>query len=118
MSRICLSLLVLILWSAPSSLAENWPQFRGPRGDGTSTDKNVPTQWSQTENVAWKTAIGGVGHSSPVVWENSVFLTSATEDGKRLLLRIDATSGKILWEALVAQTERESMHRENSSASS
>jgi outer membrane protein assembly factor BamB len=111
-------LLVIFGASGPLSFAENWPQFRGPRGDGTSQEKDVPTRWSQTENIAWKTPIRGVGHSSPVVWENSVFLTSATEDGKRLLIRLDATSGKVLWEVIVAKTERESMHRENSSASS
>jgi outer membrane protein assembly factor BamB len=119
MHRICLSSLILILASFTlPGRAENWPQFRGPRGDGTSVEKNVPTHWSQTENVAWKTPLPGVGHSSPVVWENSVFLTSATEDGKRLLIRLDANSGKILWEAIVAKTKRESMHRENSRASS
>lgn len=118
MARFCLSLLVLLGFVATPAPAENWPQFRGPRGDGTSNEKNVPTRWSQTENVAWKSPIPGIGHSSPVVWENSVFLTSATEDGKRLLLRLDANSGKLLWESAVASTERESMHRENSSASS
>ena len=119
MDRICLSPLLLILGVfGHFSYAENWPQFRGPRGDGTSHEKNVPTRWSQNENIAWKTAPRGTGHSSPVVWENSVFLTSATENGERLLARIDATSGKLLWDKVIASTERESMHRENSSASS
>ena len=119
MDRFCLSSLVLVVaLLAPSSGAENWPQFRGPRGDGTSLEKDIPSRWSQTENIAWKTPTRGTGHSSPIVWENSVFLTSATENGERLLARIDATSGKVFWETVVASTERESMHRENSSASS
>jgi outer membrane protein assembly factor BamB len=119
MRRICLSLLLLIFAALPPfSWAENWPQFRGPRGDGTSIEKNIPTRWSQTENIAWKTPNRGTGHSSPIVWEDSVFLASAMDNGQRLLARLDAPSGKVLWEAVVASTERESMHRENSSASS
>jgi outer membrane protein assembly factor BamB len=54
----------------------NWPQFRGPGGQGISAEKNFPIEWSETKNVAWKTAIPGVGRSSPVVWENRVFLTT------------------------------------------
>ena len=122
MRRICLLSFLLIFASlaplVPSSFGENWPQFRGPRGDGTSSEKDIPTRWSQTENIAWKTPVPGVGHSSPVVWENAVFLTSALENGQRLLIRFDATSGKSLWEKVVVKAERESMHRENSSASS
>ena len=99
--------------------AENWPQFRGPRGDGTSTEKNVPTRWSATDNVAWKTPIPGGGHGSPVVWGHSVFVTSAIrETGERALFRIDARTGEVLWKKVVLTTPRESMHRENSSASS
>lgn len=99
--------------------AENWTQFRGPQGDGTSTEKNVPTHWSATENVAWKAAIPGAGHGSPVVWEDSVFLTSAIrETGERALFRVDARTGEILWKKTVLKAPRESMHRENSSASS
>jgi outer membrane protein assembly factor BamB len=119
MRSFCLLSFVLIFAAlAPFSFGENWPQFRGPRGDGASAEKDVPIRWSQTENIAWKSPVRGVGHSSPIVWENSVFLTSALENGQRLLLRFDATSGKPLWEKVVVTAERESMHRENSSASS
>ena len=103
---------------ALTARAENWPQFRGPRGDGTSAEPNPPTQWSQTNNVAWKTPIPGEGHSSPVIWNNDIFLTSALENGERVLIKVDATSGKIAWQNVVASSEKEAMHRENSSASS
>ena len=104
---------------AISAHAENWPQFRGPRGDGISSENSAPTTWSSTNNIAWKTPIPGEGHSSPIVWNDSVFLTSASpENGDRLLLKINATSGKIVWQTSVAKSDRESMHRENSSASS
>jgi len=54
----------------------NWPQFRGPGGLGVSPEKDFPTEWSGTKNIAWKTAIPGRGRSSPVVWGNRVFLTT------------------------------------------
>src|SRR5688572_3660463 len=112
------ALLIGMLCWAPWASAENWPQFRGPRGDGTSTETNVPLRWSATQNVKWKVSIPGEGHSSPVVWERSVFLTSATENGERHLIRVDADTGKILWQKKVATSAKEPMHRENNSASS
>jgi outer membrane protein assembly factor BamB len=112
------TLAVLALFAA-SSRAENWPQFRGPRGDGVSSEQGVPVRWSATENVVWKTPLPGEGHSSPIVWGGSVFLTSAEKDsGKRLLLRLDAKSGEVLWQRTVVTAPGEHMHRENSSASS
>jgi outer membrane protein assembly factor BamB len=104
---------------AVTAHAENWPQWRGPRGDGTSLETKVPTQWGPEQNVAWKTALPGEGHSSPVVWDQSVFVTSALKDsGDRLLIRVDATTGKILWHRVVLNAGIEAMHRENSAASS
>ena len=108
----------LVCATAASIRAENWPQFRGPRGDGTSLESSPPIAWS-TKETAWKTAIPGEGHSSPIVWNDSTFLTSALpENGDRVLIKLDARSGKIVWQSVVAKSGRESMHRENSSASS
>jgi outer membrane protein assembly factor BamB len=59
--------------------AGNWPQFRGPHGQGVSDEAALPSTWSPATNVAWKTAIAGLGHSSPIVWGNHVFLTTAIE---------------------------------------
>jgi outer membrane protein assembly factor BamB len=59
--------------------AGNWPQFRGPHGQGVSDEAALPSAWSPATNVAWKTAIAGLGHSSPIVWGNHVFLTTAIE---------------------------------------
>jgi hypothetical protein len=50
-----------------------WPQWRGPGGSGTSTEKNLPTEWSDTKNVQWKTEIPGRGHSSPILWAGKSF---------------------------------------------
>ncbi len=75
----------------------NWPQFRGPNGDGHSAAAGLALTWSETENVRWKTAIHGLGWSSPVVWGSQVWLTTATEDGKeQSVLCIDRDSGKVL----------------------
>ncbi len=119
--RTFLRLVGLSLLAALPKLAsgENWPQWRGPNGDGISPEKNVPIEWSDSQNVIWKTPIPGEGHSSPVVWNDSVFITTALKDSKeRLLLRLDANSGKVVWQRVVVTAEVEPMHRENSSASS
>ena len=75
----------------------NWPQFRGPTGQGVSDAAGLPVKWGETENVAWKTAIHGKAWSSPVVWGDQVWLTTATEDGRHLsVLCVDKNSGKVL----------------------
>lgn len=115
----CAPLLALVLFHGPNAITDQWPQWRGPRGDGISTEPNLPVEWSPTRNVVWKTAIPGEGHSSPVIWNDSLFLTTALKDsGDRVLLRLDATSGDILWRQTVVTAPVESMHRENTPASS
>ena len=110
---------LLLLLAALSAPAANWPQWRGPNGDGISPETNVPFKWSATENVVWRTPVPGEGHSSPVVWQDSVFLTTAVSNSQeRLLLRFDARTGKILWQRSVVTATVEAMHRENSPASS
>jgi outer membrane protein assembly factor BamB len=76
--------------------AENWPAWRGPRGNGMSNEVNVPLLWSERRSVQWKVELPGTGASSPCVWEGSVFVTSQDGD-KLLLLRIDAATGQIVW---------------------
>ena len=77
--------------------ASDWPRFRGPNGAGISSDKDIPIQWTEA-NILWKTAIPGVGHSSPIVWGDHVFLQSADAGGKeRYLICLSAADGKIRW---------------------
>src|SRR6059058_2108826 len=98
--------------------AEEWPGWRGPRGDGTSEETGLPLHWSKTDNIAWKTPIPGVGHSSPIVWGDRVFVTSCVEpEGKRLLLSLDRRTGKVLWERVVLTAKLERKHNLNSFAS-
>ncbi len=86
--------------------ADNWPQFRGPNGDGLSTAKGFSVTWSETNNVKWKTPIHGRAWSSPVIWENQVWLTTATEDGRELFaVCVDRDSGKILHDLKIFTVE-------------
>ena len=111
-------LLCLLTFAASLAWAENWPCWRGPRGDGTSLEKDSPTRWSGTENVTWKVAVPGEGHSSPVVWENRIFLTTALRESQdRVLLCFDRKSGASLWQKTVLQAPLEAKNNENSYAS-
>jgi hypothetical protein len=87
----------------PSAVAgENWPRFRGPTGDGVSAAVGLPLHWSESENVVWKTPIHDHGWSSPVLWGKQIWLTTATEDGKRLFaVRVDRDSGHVTHEVKV-----------------
>ena len=70
------ALVVCLLVSVAGASAENWPRFRGPTGQGVSSETGLPTHWSADENIAWKTAIPGEGWSSPVVFGDRVFVTA------------------------------------------
>ncbi|MDO8540054.1 MAG: PQQ-binding-like beta-propeller repeat protein [Opitutaceae bacterium] len=88
---------VALLLGLPARAEENWPQFRGPTGQGLSDATGLPLKWSESEGVKWKTAIHDKGWSSPVVLGNQIWLTTATEDGRELFaIAVDRTTGKIL----------------------
>jgi outer membrane protein assembly factor BamB len=115
--RTCLALFVFL--ATTTVYAENWPGWRGPRGDGTSAETGLPVHWSPTGNVAWKTPLPGIGHSSPVVWGDRVFVTTCLEkDLQRMLLCLDRRDGKILWQRVVLTSKLERKHKLNSYASS
>src|SRR5262245_65681479 len=108
----------LVLLLSSSVFAEEWPGWRGPRGDGISGETNLPVKWSKTENVYWKAAIPGKGHSSPIVWEDRIFVTSCIEELKqRVLLCLDRRNGKKLWGRVVLTAPLEQKHRLNNFAS-
>lgn len=99
--------------------AENWPGWRGPRGDGTSTETGLPIHWSSKENIAWQVPVPGAGHASPVVWGDRIYLVTADESTQaRQLLCFDRTSGRQLWETTVLTAPLEEKHPLNSYASS
>ncbi|HZZ71291.1 MAG TPA: PQQ-binding-like beta-propeller repeat protein [Pirellulales bacterium] len=114
----CLLAGALVLGIATRGSAENWPGWRGPRGDGTSAEAHLPTHWSGSENVLWKTEIPGKGHASPIVWEDRIFVATCLEaEQSRLLLCYDLT-GKELWRREVLKAPLEHKHSLNSFASS
>ena len=104
--------------------AEDWPEFRGPTGQGISTSTNLPVEWSATKNVRWKQAIAGAGWASPAISKGQIFLTTSVignEAGPSLhALCLDAGTGKILWDKEVfssAENKPASIHSKNSQAS-
>lgn len=123
---------LLLLLSAASVSAENWPGWRGPRGDGTSLERDVPVRWSATENIAWKAEMPYSGHSSPIVWDDYVFLVGADIDEEtqnlikrqpdmradRVLVALDRRNGTLRWKRVVINTLLEQVHKLNSRASS
>ncbi len=98
----------LLSLSLPMALAagDNWPAYRGANGDGISTAKNIPTTWTETENLLWKVPVHGKGWSSPVVWGEQVWLTTATVDGKAFYaMAFDKKSGKTIHDLKVFTAE-------------
>ena len=94
--KIGAAVLSIVLLATPLGAQSDWPQFRGPAGDGIAAGP-VPVTWAEGKNIKWKTPIHGKGWSSPVVLGNRVWVTTATPDGKELfLLALDRDSGKIL----------------------
>lgn len=111
--------LVLIFGTAGAALAENWPGWRGPRGDGSSQETGIATRWGPEENIAWKVEVPGKGHASPVVWDDRIFIATCVEEAKqRILICYDRASGKELWQRVVLEAPLEDKHILNSFASS
>lgn len=101
--KILLPLLAAVV-ACSFSFAENWPRFRGPNGQGLSSEKSLPLTWSATNNIAWTTPIPGDGWSSPVVWDERVFVTSTTENGTKChIIALDVKKGTILWDKQVLE---------------
>ena len=105
--------------------AEDWPGWRGPRGDGTSLERGLPLRWTAgkdggaAENILWKTPLEGIGHASPIVVGDRVFVVSCDTDTQdRLLLCFDAATGRQLWKRVVLKSPLEIKHKLNSHASS
>ena len=151
-SRICIAFVLTFLSATvlldTTSLASNWPQWRGPSGQGISEEKNLPTQWGVGKNIKWRTPLPGRGHSSPIVWGNRIFVTTAIEgeavpgakavkhmmgdkeflhpdsigaDKKHTfkVICLDRETGKILWEQTAFEgTPYDNRHRKSSYAAS
>ena len=110
---------LLISFLCSCSLLADWPQFRGPDGQGHSDAKDIPLQWSETKNIVWKTAIPGKGWSSPVISGNQVWMTSSHDKGLSLhAVCVDRNSGKLLYDIEVLTTsDAGPLHVQNGYAS-
>jgi outer membrane protein assembly factor BamB len=99
--------------------AEDWPDFRGPRGDGHSSESRLPMNWSERQNVRWKVDVPGKGWSSPIVSNGEIWLTTATEGERSLrVLGFNAADGKLLRNVEVFRmAEAAKGHEKNSGAS-
>jgi outer membrane protein assembly factor BamB len=115
---------LLVPLLATTLLAADWPEFRGPTGQGHVPSGSLPTQWSESENIAWKQPVPGNGWSSPIIVQGKIYLTTAVPQGggdvSLRALCLDATSGKQHWSREVFRQEGRSsprIHSKNSHAS-
>ena len=120
---------MLFLNLASPAAARDWPQFRGPGGQGHSDAKGLPVEWSESKNIAWKKALPGSGWSSPVLVDGKLYLTAAVPKGgakssarverELRVFCLDAADGKIVWDREVFKQGAKSpnIHRKNSHAS-
>jgi outer membrane protein assembly factor BamB len=100
--------LVLGFAAATELVAANWPHWRGPNYDGSSPEKNLPVNFSRTNNVAWVTPLPGPSAATPVIWGDHVFVSSTDRQSNSLrALALDRKSGRILWNAAVAEGYRQ-----------
>jgi outer membrane protein assembly factor BamB len=103
---------LLVLFTAFTASAADWPAWRGPDGLGVSVEKNLPTKWSATEHVRWKTPLPERGNSTPIVWGGKVFVTQAVGE-RRTLMCFNRADGKLIWQQGVATKEKEPTHGTN-----
>ncbi len=118
MSKVLLLISFLLLGSW-SVLAADWPQFRGPDGQGHSSEKDLPLEWGEDKNIVWKVPIPGLGWSSPVIQEDQIWLTTALGEGRSLrALSLHRKDGRILSEVEVfLKDDPRRIHSKNSHAS-
>jgi outer membrane protein assembly factor BamB len=97
--------------------ADNWPRWRGPDGTGHTAETGIPVKWD-AQAVVWKTPLKGQGQSSPIVWGERIFLTTALEKGRqRVVFCVDRRDGKVLWEQVAWKGEPEKSRPDNGWAS-
>lgn len=113
---LAVSAIVVGAWDLKSARAENWPRFRGTNGIGISDLQGVPREWTE-DDYEWVVPLPGMGHASPVIWEDALFITTGDDDGMRTLYRLDASTGEEVWSRSERLTANH-LHKKNSYASS
>lgn len=106
--------LTAILAVVRPAAADQWPQWRGPQGLGLCSETALPVEWGKSSNVVWKAALPERGNSTPVVWEDRLFLTQAIEaEHRRTVMCFDRRDGKLVWQAGVVYADKEPTHATN-----
>lgn len=113
MTRSLLSL-ALVFACTGFVMADNWPQWRGPSGDGISKEKGFATEWSKDKNILWSFPLPGMGCSTPIIWGDKIFLTC--EDKSDLILQCISTSGKPLWQEKIGPATKKARDDEGNGA--
>jgi outer membrane protein assembly factor BamB len=108
--------LVCLLAATVFVAAENWPQWRGPHLTGVSGEKNLPVKWSPDDNIAWKVPMAERSGSTPIIWDDHVFLNNA-EKGKLYLCALNRRTGELRWRKHVSDGD-EMMRKQNMSSPS
>jgi outer membrane protein assembly factor BamB len=106
-SLAALSLALQALLISFPGYAENWPQWRGPFFNGSTTEKGLPVQWSKTENVAWVAPLPGYSSATPAIWDDCVFVSSPDEQKNLLLICLDRKTGQARWRKVVGGGDRQ-----------
>jgi outer membrane protein assembly factor BamB len=102
-----------------TTVAQNWTGFRGPGGQGITDESELPVSWNDSTNIVWKVEIPGTGWSSPVIWDDLVFISTATDSGKVCrVLALNLSTGDIIWNSKVFDLSSVHMQVKNSYASS
>jgi len=114
------SLVAILFTLVPGTIrGENWPAWRGTEGNGVATNETAPVTWSTTENVAWKTPLAAGGNSTPIIWEDQIFLTEPDATGhKRCLTCYDRKTGKQQWQHAEEISKKIQTHKTNPHCSS
>jgi outer membrane protein assembly factor BamB len=131
-----MALMMVLVMGPAAANAENWPSWRGPTGAGVSAEKNLPITWSDTENVLWKVKLPSAGNSTPIIWDDRIFITQANDvtmwppkvppyfaggssagghavAEKRSVMCFARADGKLLWQRDVLYKEKEITHPTN-----
>lgn len=118
--RLLIFSILVLLFNLNLNAADNWPDWRGPSNDGISDAKDLPVTWSETENIVWKTTIHDEGWSTPVIWGDQIWMTTATKDGTEMFaVCVDYKTGKIIHDIKVFDiAEPQRKHPQNSYATS
>ena len=110
-------LFVLVLMNVDSVAAENWPNWRGPTRDGVSAERNLPVEWDTSTNIAWKLKMPAWSGSTPIIWEDRIYLNVAIDDDNMELWSVDRDTGQAIWKRHLSSGNRR-LRKQNMSSPS